>query len=152
MRSASLIASGVRMPAGEYFVGDPCYAVPDDRWMEWLEAADYTNGHRFLLAELDGYPVLGVGTAYGDGAYPGTDGNTYPVDAGLIGLVPVQVATDAPFGMVRHTFTSDFECSYQEDSGKITLGHIAVFTDLDDEPDYYDDPEGDDYYPQGEDQ
>ena len=26
----------VRMPAGTYVVGDPCYSVPDHRWMEWL--------------------------------------------------------------------------------------------------------------------
>ena len=75
----------VTMPAGEYWVGDPCYSVPDARWMEWLEAADYINERRYLLAEIDGQPVLGIGTAYGDGLFPGSDGNEYAVDAGLIG-------------------------------------------------------------------
>jgi hypothetical protein len=63
----SINIGSVAMPAGRYWVGDPCYAVPSERWMEWLEAADYMNAGRYLLAELDGRSVLGIGTAYGDG-------------------------------------------------------------------------------------
>jgi len=31
-----------RVPAGTYWIGDPCYTIPTDEWMEWLDAADYT--------------------------------------------------------------------------------------------------------------
>src|SRR5687768_11930213 len=123
----------ITMPAGEYWVGDPCYAIDaQEKWMEWLEAADYTNNDRscFLLADLDGRPVLGISTAYGDGEYQGSDGNSYPVDAGLIGAVPVEVAdVDAPFGMVKVTFAQDFKCSYDEDGGVINIGNISIETD-----------------------
>lgn len=127
MSTAKLNVGSVTMPAGKYYVGDPCYCVPTDRWMEWLEAAKYEDSPRFLLAELDGHPILGVSTAYGDGVFPGTDGNSYPVDAGLIGLVPVEIAevsfpSDKPV-----EFTSDFECSYSD--GVIVLGHIGINTD-----------------------
>jgi len=119
-----------RMPAGEYWVGDPCYAVPADRWMEWLEAAGYQTQDRYLLAHLDGKPVLGISTAHGDGCYPDDHGNEYPVDAGLIGLVPVEIAADNDAhhleGMHRVRFDSDFECRYDE--GVIVLGHIAINT------------------------
>lgn len=87
-------------PAGTYWVGDPCYSVPDDRWMEWLEAAEYDHpdrGDAPLIAELDGLTVVGVSTAYGDGDYPSYSlpekGRKikFWVDAGMIGLVPAVV-------------------------------------------------------------
>lgn len=134
--------TNVNMPAGEYFVGDPCYAVPDERWLEWLEAADYDAepNPRILIAELDGKPVLGIGTAHGDGNYPGSDGNSYPVDAGLIGVVPVEIGDYSddkyPAGpiMKRVTFDRPFDCYYNK--GMIVLGHIQINTeeyDLDEE-------------------
>lgn len=120
----------VRMPAGDYYVGDPCYAVPNDRWMEWLEAADFmacTGRDELLVAELDGKTIVGVSTAYGDGLYPGSDGGEYPVDAGLLGVTPVEVATETPFGSRRVTFTEDFICRY--DDGTVILGSIEIDTD-----------------------
>lgn len=131
---AEKILSGVKMPAGKYWVGDPCYAVPNDRWMEWLEAGDYMSSPRFQLADLDGRPVLGIGTAYGDGAYYGSDGNIYPVDAGLIGVTPAELVEGNPDGMQLVNFPQDFICSYHD--GTITLGHISIDTDDDDEDDY----------------
>jgi len=125
---ATLNIGSVTMPAGLYWLGDPCYSVPDDRWMEWLEAAEYDRQPypRYLLAELDGHPVLGIGTAWGDGAYSGSDGNLYPVDAGLLGITPVEVVTEQPFGSQLVNFPKDFECSY--DNGNIILGHIVIET------------------------
>jgi hypothetical protein len=147
----------VTMPAGDYWVGDPCYAVADDRWSEWCEEA-YENDPGdtvVMLAGVDGWPVLGINTSYGDGVYGGSDGERYPVDAGLIGCVPVQVADwdreahgDAPFGMQRYTFTADFDC--RDEAGTIIIGDVAVYTDPSDED--YDDGGPDDwYYEQGED-
>lgn len=129
MSNATLNIGSVTMPAGTYYVGDPCYSVPDERWMEYLEAArfDQPEGRRYLLAHLDGHPVLGIGTAYGDGEYPGSDGKYYPVDAGLIGLVPVEVGIEDPFGVNTVTFDEPFECSYK-DKGTIVLGHIKIET------------------------
>lgn len=117
----------VEVPAGEYFVGDPCYGVPADRWMEWLHAADYENAHPMLVAELDGKTVVGVSTAYGDGTYDGSDGEGYPVDSGLIGVVPVElVEEDSPWGMNKVSFANPFTCSYND--GTITIGHITIET------------------------
>ena len=139
----------VTMPPGTYWVGDPCYGVPDDRWMTWLERADYKQDHWFLLADLDGLPVLGISTKYGDGNYQGSDGNRYPVDAGLIGLVPeeiVKLGDSPPFGMVRYTFDAPVACSYDNDYGTISIGSIEIYTDPPEEPDdYYDDPTEQEY-------
>lgn len=130
MGNAKVNIGSITMPAGEYYVGDPCYAVDDhDRWMKWLEDADYMSNPRYLLADLDGQPALGIGTAFGDGTYLGSDGNEYGVDAGLLGVVPVEVAEDnALHAMQRVTFDQPFECSYDE--GTINLGHIQIDTDV----------------------
>lgn len=79
------------VPAGEYWLGDPCYSVPDEDWMPWLEAADFRDERFVLWAQVPGteFWVLGLSTQYGDGCYTDEQGNEYGVDAGLIGLVPV---------------------------------------------------------------
>jgi hypothetical protein len=151
---AAKVVTAVKMPAGTYWVGDPCYAVPDNRWMEWLEAADYMNERRFLLAELDGHAVLGVGTAWGDGVYRGSDGNFYPVDAGLIGVVPVEVASAGVREdlMKKVTFDRDFECSYDDEDGEgvIVLGDIRIKTKDDDDVSEYLGSDGDDEDDEGD--
>lgn len=141
MTKAHKIVTAVVMPAGEYWVGDPCYSVPNDRWMEYLDDAgrdDHPHGEplRFLLGYLDDKPVLGVGTAYGDGEYADEMGRRYPVDAGLIGLTPVDLAEDdSPFGSHLIKFDHDFTCSYSD--GTITLGDINIDTNgWADEDDY----------------
>lgn len=135
----------ISVPAGTYYVGDPCYAFREDRhdqWIQWLEAADYQNSHIVLLAEVPGtgYTVLGFSTAWGDGCYEGSDGNDYPVDAGLIGLVPegfVKIfGNKKPFGMQKVKFEDDFEAFIDYRGGAyrsgqhhiITLGHIQIET------------------------
>lgn len=125
--SAIKNVGSVTMPAGEYYVGDPCYAVPDHLWMEWLEGAGYMENPRYLVADVKGQPVIGVGTAYGDGSYLDGAGKIYPVDAGLIGAVPVSLAEEVPTGMHRFTFHSPFDVSYVD--GTIFIGSIAIDTD-----------------------
>lgn len=126
----------VLMPPGTYRVGDPCYSVPTARWREWLTAANYMDEPTILLAELDGYPIIGIGTAYGDGRYVDAEGRTYAVDAGLIGLVPVGLPDlrDDRSGLWHQvTFTEPFRCYYNESTQTIHLGTITIPTgDTDD--------------------
>jgi hypothetical protein len=121
------------MPAGKYYLGDPCYSVPKDRWMEWLKAADYENAGCVLIADLEGRKVIGFGTAYGDGVYADQFGNTYGVDAGLIGLVPVEIAEN-PYGGREGCgriveFPEPFECSRYK-NGTLKFGDIVIVTDV----------------------
>ena len=123
------IVRTVTIPAGNYYVGDPCYSVPGDLWMPWLEAADYETSSRehVLVADIDGKPVVGVSTAFGDGVYRGSDGFNYPVDAGLIGLVPASIAKAATSNLRNLVeFKEPVTCRY--DGGTITLGHIRIET------------------------
>ena len=127
----AIVEGGIRaviMPPGEYWVGDPCYAVPDARWDEWLDVAgvNAVPFPRFLFGELDSYPVLGIGTVYGDGEYHDDRNRSYPVDAGLIGLTPFKIARADVFGSHRMVFGNAFRCEYQD--GVIVLGHIRIDT------------------------
>lgn len=132
MSAATVNIGSVIMPAGKYYVGDPCYACPDERWLEWLKAANFEDEGRYLAATLDGHALLGIGTMYGDGSYLGSDGKDYPVDAGLLGLVPVEVADITGYkDMEIVEFPDDFTCTW-DDSGVITLGHIEIDTNPDD--------------------
>lgn len=125
-------ASATVLP-GTYVVGDPCYSIPDRMWMTWLEAADYeTNDRRHVLAAaIDGYVAVGVSTAFGDGVYRGSDGFEYGVDAGLLGLVPIEVAKDVDrnleVGLVTTvTLQRPAVCYY--DDGTVHLGDLRIYT------------------------
>ena len=140
MQKATLTDEGVLMPAGTYLVGDPCYSgIGGDKWDEWLTAAaDGATGDRILLADVDGRPVIGIHTWIGDGKYPGSDGNLYAVDSGMIGAVPVElgpVTTYDKNSMQTVTFDEPFECLYREESATIVIGHIEIETDPSDECD-----------------
>ena len=127
MTTAKLNVTSATLPAGDYWVGDPCYAIEYQAdWMDWLEAAKYET-ENVLLADHQGKAAVGIGTAYGDGVYRGSDGNDYPVDAGLIGAVPAEVVTGTPSGMNLVTFAADFDAS-RDDNGTITIGHIRIAT------------------------
>jgi hypothetical protein len=97
-RSTWESADGVTVPPGEYFLGDPGYAVGShEDWMHLLNSCNFFQDGP--VGELpDGTKVLAFPTAYGDGLYfddNEDEVNRYPVEAGLIGLVPVSPASEA---------------------------------------------------------
>lgn len=126
------------LPAGIYFVGDPCYCFNDhDRWMYLLESTDYFEGKQVI--KFEGHYVAAFGTMYGDGEY-----NGFPVDAGLFGCVHESLidkeAKDNIEGLGKIvTFEEDFVVQCFGD-GTIKIGNIEVQTG--DEPDWWDDEEG----------
>ena len=122
---SALSGDGVAtLPAGSYWVGDPCYSIPRGQWHEWLEAADYTN-ETVKVAAVNGHLCVGINTEFGDGTYHGDDGGEYPVDSGMIGLVPVKLGPTNS-GTTIETFPEEFEC-YREGS-VIVLGHVRIET------------------------
>lgn len=128
----------VLVPVGEYVIGDPCYAVPDEYWDELLNSCNYFRnpiGH-FRMDDFDNKTfVLAFGTKWGDGCYAGSDGNEYPVDAGLIGLVPVDVVEDlAEHDGIIVKFDKPTLC-VDDGSGKLRFGHIVIDTDPEEDED-----------------
>lgn len=125
------------LPAGKYYVGDLCYVMHE----EWDEACslffkDRTdhgcNEGEFTLK--DGRRFVSINTKYGDGEYYDQYGNSYGVDAGLIGCIKlddIDMKCDDNFvrGGQIIDFPHDFECTYELTNGTIVIGHIRIETD-----------------------
>jgi|SRR5579864_7308883 len=121
----------ITLPAGTYYVGDPCYCFNCTSW-EAIGAQNNGFKNNPMVATLNGHRLVALGTAYGDGRYTDQRGRTYPVDAGLIGAVPVDIIDDD--SSYRHqpdcgheiTFPRDFPC--YEEGGRIHIGDIIIDT------------------------
>lgn len=125
----------VIIPAGKYYLGDPCYSVPDSEWMDLGATCDWFENPVGTLR--DGTKIYAMSTAWGDGEFRGSDGFYYGVDAGIIGLVPVTVKLDDDF-MPELVKVVEFDHPVMmfEDKGVLHFGHISI--DTDPRPDYDD--------------
>jgi hypothetical protein len=121
------------LPAGDYYIGDLCYVIPDDEsWSDFLDGywatleynstQDYGGGFKFR-----GRDIFAANTAYGDGSYLGSNDKRYDVDAGLIGALPVELCSlpAADHGDIE-TFSEPFWALY--DNGKFMIGDIVIRT------------------------
>jgi len=126
------------LPPGKWWVGDLCYIVPDGEWNDLCEALE-KQGYDLCQGELEsGAQWVCSTTMWGDGAYQGSDGNVYGVDAGLIGALQMPDEEDLGWrndGCV-HKFKQPFEFrgahgkNYRRDwDGVIHIGHIEIRTD-----------------------
>jgi hypothetical protein len=107
-------------PPGIYYLSDICYSMDDKLYDElWGKQHNYNTG--FYSNGKDHFAVFH--TAYGDGCYKGSDGESYGVDAGVIGIVSERLfKAEGPYGGTRIeaegpvTFRSDdrghFWCSW----------------------------------------
>ena len=123
MRTKERAVSKMDLPAGMYWVGDPCYAFDDqEEWVDLLESANYDASPTppILEAEARGKRFVGSRTAHGDGSYESSIGAVFPVDAGLLGVVPMlDCESAAPFGMTLMEF--DGPVTVTSDSGTVEV-------------------------------
>ena len=99
-------------PTGVYYVGDLCYALSDELYHGVFGKKYYADG---LYQEADSADFfLTAGTACGDGEYKDTVGRTYSVDAGIIGICPIHLATKGTEGGQIVTFDKAYICSFSE--------------------------------------
>ena len=140
------------MPAGKYWIGDLCY-VMHDKWDSFCNTTivgdDVIDGKITLD---DGTTVVSLTTAYGDGIYKDQKGHEYPVDAGLIGAIPVDSITDPNANLSNGrivNFMTDWNF-YKNYQGLLTFGNVEINTgDEEEDDDYYDnyyDDEDDEYF------
>jgi len=134
----------VTYPAGEYWVGDPCYVVLDEHWGDWLDATGWTSP--IMQAQIDLLPgytfnVCGVNTAWGDGGFDDQFGFGYCVDSGMIGVVPERYR----YFMEHYRSSKAYELDHLKTlsqlvnfaepfdiyrkGGVIHIGHLAIDTD-----------------------
>ncbi len=79
------------LPAGKYWIGDPCYPFPNegkhsDQWDIILEATSFFDGcNHIKVGEIE---LWATHTQYGDGLYESDGDYQYPVDSGMLGIIP----------------------------------------------------------------
>lgn len=71
-----------------FYVGDICYVLSDEVYDAWGDKG-YADG--IFKDPASGFSFAVAGTAYGDGTYYDGDGHEYGVDAGVIGIVPLEM-------------------------------------------------------------
>lgn len=82
-----------------FYIGDICYALSDDTYDGVWGGAKFADG--IYEDPETGYSFAVAGTAFGDGTYYDDGGHEYDVDAGNIGLVPLElVEKDTDGGQV----------------------------------------------------
>lgn len=95
-----------------FYVGDICYVLSDEVYNGiWGNKGHYKDGTFDVPCETGRSDSTGrrftVGsTAYGDGLYLDDEGREFPVDAGNIGLVPLELVENdvgSGFGTVVYT-------------------------------------------------
>lgn len=96
-----------------FYIGDICYALDDDTYDTVWGGANYVDGKY----DVNGYSFIVGSTAYGDGEYTDQHGNVYGVDAGNIGIVPLELCTGDSEDNLKHlgnvlytTGVATFEC------------------------------------------
>jgi hypothetical protein len=122
----------VNVQAGKYVLGDPCYTVRDEDWSLLLSSCDYFT---HPVGKVSNIEVLAFSTKWGDGEYKDNKGNTYGVDAGLIGLVPLEYAEPTE-GSVIVDFKRLTKCSRTEE-GLLIFGDYVINTNPDEYEDEY---------------
>jgi len=123
----------MKLPAGKYWIGDPCYVIDDSLWDEFCKVS--IQNHKSVdVTEFQGVPMFAAGTAFGDGWFLGSNGYGYGVDAGMLAVVPIELCVKEEFedlGTV-HNFKQPFE-AYVENG-------VFHFGDIDIDTAGYDDP------------
>ena len=119
----------VQIPAGDYWLSDPCYTIADSDWIPWLEACNYTEEDN-LVGKIPGtdFSAVGFRTAWGDGVYhlqkseykgyssteDWKDIAELGVDAGLIGFVPCEYGGEDSLYVHKITFDSLTSVTWHE--------------------------------------
>ncbi len=111
------------MPAGTYYIGDPCYVIGD--WNAFCQ--EWFNVDQGIF-DYDGHNVCVYNTQYGDGAFPCSNGAVLGVDAGLIGAIPAVLMTQGSYDLgTEVVFEESFECGRDWD-GRMHFGDFEVMT------------------------
>lgn len=120
------------LPAGKYYIGDPCYIFKDS----WNRVLTSTNYFEDTSGKIDGHNYCAASTAYGDGIYEDNQGRNYGVDSGVIGIISIsaleidnKTTVDNITGSdYMHVVEFDSEFTVQIADGIFQFGTIVINT------------------------
>lgn len=125
------------LPPGEYYIGDLCYAMDDEVYDDiWGKKYDYKDGQ---YSRKDGSGCFAVhGTEWGDGEFEDDDGDTYLVDAGIIGVASKSICSKGvEDGCKFVKFDEPVDFFYEE--GKFYINSLCIREKRDESDDESDD-------------
>jgi hypothetical protein len=111
------------MPAGAYYLGDPCYTLSGRAWDAHCNAPN--AGDQEGVVRIGDFDIVTFSTALGDGVFKFELGEVW-VDSTHIGLVPVSAATEESKHVHRVVFDEPVVC---EKRGKnLVFGPYVIDT------------------------
>ena len=140
-----------------FAIVDPCRVLSDDVYHNfWGKKKKFADG----IFEVNGFSFAVGSTAHGDGVYYDTDCHKYPVDAGVIALVPLELVEDKSGLRYGNVFKMSGEAEFKCEDGIFDISLHGIFDislpgshqvhintqydeDEDDESDEYDDSDED---------
>lgn len=104
-----------------FFVGDICYVLCDSLYSGvWGELNGYEDG--VFDDPVTGLQVAVAGTFLGDGCYFGSDDSMFHVDAGVIGLVPLELVDDVGVAFEKgRVIETPGAAQFEADNGVFTV-------------------------------
>lgn len=115
-------------PAGEYYIGDLCYALSDEVYETIFGGLGGYDSGLYKEKRTENF-FLVDNTAYGDGLYHGTDGKEFGVDAGIIGICPKALCKQDGNGGQFYTFTEPVKCRFGGGKFSFRSGYIHLLID-----------------------
>lgn len=131
--SAPIQTLKAKSPSGKVYIGDPCYVMKNDLYDLLFAKMDWDGVHCVETEVLPGVIACAGTTRYGDGFY-----DSFPVDSGTLGAVPIE-ACDPDKISEEHMFQDGEEVTlnYNPSTGGFAFhcqeDYIVVDTDGDDE-------------------
>lgn len=116
---------------GEYWLGDPGYSIKDEDWDGWLKTAHRRGNVYDGKIPPTNFRAMAFRTHEGDDTFYDQFDREFPVDSGLIGLVPVDYSTDKEhFGCTKVSFLEPTRCGRigWKDSTLLFFGEIEINT------------------------
>ncbi len=111
-------------PPGEYWIGDPSYALSDDDYdKEWGEKQGFFEG----AFEIRNKKIAIHSTFYGDGDYDSSIGFYFPVDAGVLCIMQKDLVDKTNKNIQLghfHTFENEVHFYYHQDGTFVFIDEI----------------------------
>ena len=119
--------STFKLPAGRYYIGDPCYVIREEDWNKVCdEMFKDSEDFECMIIKILEKPFFIGRTAYGDGTYRDQENHQYGVDSGSLGAVPVEIIKNLGIDMFCYDFPNGLVITYKD--GNFDFGGIVINT------------------------